>query len=177
MAPYEALYGRKWRSSVHWNEVVKNKVIGSEVLQEIKDQVLVIRDRMKTVKVTKFGIKGKLCPRYVGSYKILEKVGAITYYLDLPTEFYGIHNVIHVSSLKNGFRVKTTTIMDLESTPLQPNLTYEEKAVQIIYYKEKKLHNCKISLVKVLWQNHNIKEATWEKEVDMKAKYPYLFGS
>ncbi|XP_042974631.1 uncharacterized protein LOC122306264 [Carya illinoinensis] len=100
--------------------------------------------------VSHFAVKSKLSPRYVGPYEIVEKVGVVAYCLELPTEFHGIHNVFYVSSLKKSFGNQTPMIVDPDSIPLQSNLTYEEKPMQIIDWKDKELWNCKIPLVKVL---------------------------
>ncbi|XP_040988927.1 uncharacterized protein LOC121236542 [Juglans microcarpa x Juglans regia] len=140
MAPYEALYGRKCRSPLYWDE------------------------------------KGKLNPRYVGPYEILEKVGAVAYRLELPTELQGIHNIFYVSSLKKSFKKQIPTVVDTRDISLQPNLTYKEVPIQIIDWKDKELRNHKILLVNILWRNHDVEEATWEKEADMRSKYPFLFG-
>ncbi|KAF5462798.1 hypothetical protein F2P56_018775 [Juglans regia] len=127
--------------------------------------------------VSRFRVKGKLSLRYVGLYEIVEKVGAVAYRLELPTEFQEIHNVFHVSSLKKSFGNQTQVVVDPDSIHSQSNLTYDEKLIQIIDWKDKELWNRKIPLVKLLWQNHNVQEVTWEKEVDMRAKYPQLFDT
>ncbi|KAF5459674.1 hypothetical protein F2P56_019601 [Juglans regia] len=123
-----------------------------------------------------FAKKGKLSPRCVGPYEILEKVGTVAYRLELPTEFQGIHNIFHVSSLKKSFEKQIPTVVDTRDISLQPNLTYEEVLIQITDWKDKELRNRKIPLVKVLWRNHDVEEAAWEIEADMRSKYPYLFG-
>ncbi|XP_041004082.1 uncharacterized protein LOC121249436 [Juglans microcarpa x Juglans regia] len=110
--------------------------------------------------VFRFGKKGKLSPRYVDSYEILEKVGVVAYRLDLPANFQGIHNVFHVSSLKKSFEKQIPAVVDMRDISLQPDLTYEEVPIQIMDWKDKELRNQKIPLVKVLWQNHDIEEAT-----------------
>lgn len=92
----------------------------------------------------------------MGLYKIMEKMRGVAYCLDLPTELSGIHNVLHLSSLRKSFGDHTLAVVDPDSIPLQLNLIYEEKLVQIINWKEKELHNGKILLVKVLWWNHNV---------------------
>ena len=101
--------------------------------------------------VSRLGVKNKLSPRYVGPYEIVEKVRVVAYRLELPTEFHRIHNVFHMSSLKKSFGNQTPMIVDPDSIPLQPNLTYEEKPMQILDWKDKELRNRKIPLVKVLW--------------------------
>ena len=59
---------------------------------------------------------------------------------------------------------------------MQPDLTYVEKPVRIIDKKEQVLQNKVIKLVRVLWQNHNVEESTWELESAMLEKYPHLFS-
>ncbi|XP_042974761.1 uncharacterized protein LOC122306400 [Carya illinoinensis] len=103
---------------------------------------------------------------------MVEKIRAVAYHLELLIEFHEIHNVFHVSSLKKSFGNQTLAVVDPNSIPLQFRLTYEEKPLQIIDWKEEELQNCRIPLVKVLWQNHNVQEATRKKEVDMQAKNP-----
>ncbi|XP_040987688.1 uncharacterized protein LOC121235409 [Juglans microcarpa x Juglans regia] len=99
--------------------------------------------------VFRFGKKGKLSPRYVGPYEILERVEAVAHRLDLPAEFQGIHNVFHVSFLKKRFEKHIPTIVDTRDISLQPDQTYEEIPIQIINWKDKEFRNRKIPLVKV----------------------------
>ncbi|KAL5572182.1 hypothetical protein UlMin_021779 [Ulmus minor] len=82
--------------------------------------------------IIRFGKRGKLNPRYIGPYEILERVG-------------------------------------------KEDLSLQEKPVQILDFKVKTLRNKDIPLVKVLWQNQLVEEATWERESDMRASYPELF--
>ena len=65
----------------------------------------------------------------------------------------------------------------LESEPIEvrEDLTNEEQPVQILVRKDKALRNKVIPLVKVLWRNHKVEEATWEREDEMRIKYPHLF--
>ena len=65
----------------------------------------------------------------------------------------------------------------IEHEPIQvhEDLFYEEKPIQILAREEKVLRNKTIPLVKVLWWNHQIEEATWECEEDIREKYPELF--
>lgn len=68
-------------------------------------------------------------------------------------------------------------VLEYEPINVRKDLSYEEQPVQIIDRKDQVLRSRNISLVKVLWSNHTIQEATWEKEEDMKEKYPYLFSN
>ena len=58
---------------------------------------------------------------------------------------------------------------------VQMDLSYEEQPVQILAREDKVLRNKVIPLVKVLWKNHNVEKATWEREEDMRNSYPHLF--
>ena len=68
-------------------------------------------------------------------------------------------------------------VLEYELINVREDLSYEEQPVQILDRKDQVLRSRTISLVKVLWRNHTIQEATWEKEEDMKEKYPYLFSN
>ncbi|GJR86404.1 putative reverse transcriptase domain-containing protein [Tanacetum coccineum] len=130
-APFEALYGRKCRSPVLWAEIGEGSLIGSELVQETTDKVVVIKKKLKAARdrqksyadnrrkllefevrdrvmlkvspwkgVVRFGKKGKLAPRYVGLFEILERIGPVAYRLRLPEEWNGVHDTFHVSTLK-----------------------------------------------------------------------------
>ena len=131
MAPYEALYERKCRTPLFWTELREKKIIGLVLIQETKEKVKIIRERLKVAtnrqksyvdmrkkdiryeinekvffkvspwkKVIRFGKKGKLSPRFIGPYEVIEKVGPVAYRLALPPELEKIHNVFHVSMLR-----------------------------------------------------------------------------
>ena len=68
-------------------------------------------------------------------------------------------------------------VLSYESLELTHDLAYEEKPVQILDQKKKELRTKKIRFVKVLWRNHSLEEATWEREEEMQSKYPELFGT
>jgi hypothetical protein len=75
--------------------------------------------------VTRFGVKGKLAPRYIGPFPILEQCGPVAYRLQLPKTLSAVHNVFHVSQLKKCLRVPDRTI-DVTDVALEPDLTYSE---------------------------------------------------
>ncbi|GJR74071.1 putative reverse transcriptase domain-containing protein [Tanacetum coccineum] len=99
-APFEALYGRKCRSPILWAEIGDSRLIGTELVQETTDKVVVIKHRLKAARDLRFGKKGKLAPRFVGPFKIFERIGSVAYRLELPEELGGLHNTSHVSNLK-----------------------------------------------------------------------------
>ncbi|KAL5556113.1 hypothetical protein UlMin_038349 [Ulmus minor] len=124
--------------------------------------------------VMRFGKKGKLSPRFIGPFEILERIGKVAYKLALPPELSSVHNVFHVSMLKK-YVSDPSHVLEHEPIQVNEDLTYEEKPVQILDRKDKTLRNKVIPLVKVLWRNHKIEEATWEREDDMRISYPELF--
>ena len=206
MAPYEALYGRKCRTPLCWTELSEKKVIGPDLIQETEEKVKIIRERLKIAndrqksyadmkrkdiryeigekvflkvspwkKVIRFGKNGKLSPRFIGPYEVIEKVGPVAYRLALPPELEKIHSVFHVSMLRR-YRSDPSYVVSSETIELRPDLTYEEKPVEILAREVKELQNKKIPLVKVLWRNHKTEEATWESEETMRHQYPQLFN-
>ena len=124
--------------------------------------------------ITRFGKRGKLNPRYVGLYEIVERIGPLAYRLELPQVMANVHDVFQVSML---WRCVTDGIFIPEPKPLQirEDLTYLEHPVQILDRKDQVLRNKMISLVMVLWRNHSVEEATWEQEDEIREKCPHLF--
>ncbi|KAL5538314.1 hypothetical protein UlMin_043119 [Ulmus minor] len=162
MAPYEALYGRKCRSPVHWYETGESAVITPDFVEDTTEAVKKIQARIETAqRVIRFGKRGKLNPRFIGPYEVLEHVGKVAYRLALPPNLASVHNVFHVSMLKK-YVPDTSHVLEQEPIELHEDLTYEEKPVQILDRKTKTLRNKEIPLVKVLWRNQKMEEATWE---------------
>ena len=201
MTPYEALYGRKCRTPMCWTKLSEKKVIGPNLIQEIEENVQMIKeilkvsvDRQKSYadlkrkdiqyeisekvflkvspwkKVMRFGRKGKLSPRFIGPYEVIEKVGSVAYRLALPPELENIHNVFHVSMLRR-YRSDPLHVVSSEIIELRPDLTYEEELVEILTREVKELRNKRIPLVKVLWKNHKTEEGKWEREETMRQQY------
>jgi hypothetical protein len=92
----------------------------------------------------------------------------------MPPNLVVIHDVFHVSQLQKCIHYPSQVI-NHEPLDIQPNLTYEEFPVQILDRKEQQLRTKTIPLVKVLWRNHGVEEASWELEQQMRDKYPHWF--
>ncbi|KAL4282512.1 hypothetical protein GQ457_16G022250 [Hibiscus cannabinus] len=175
MAPFEALYGRRCRTPLCWSKLESLcRYEKKRIRHEVGDRVFLKVSAWK--KVLRFGKKGKLSPRYIDPFEVLEKVRTVAYRLAHPSEFDKIHNVFHVSMLKK-YRSDSSHVLEPEDVELNPDLSYEEEPVMILDSEVKRLRNKNFSLVKVLWRNHNVEEATWEPEETMKEQYPYLFNS
>jgi hypothetical protein len=86
--------------------------------------------------VSRFGVKGKLAPRYIGPFPILEKCGLVAYRVQLPESLSAVHNVFHVSQLKKCLRIPDRT-MDVVDVTLEPDLTYSEHPIRILDQKDR----------------------------------------
>jgi hypothetical protein len=205
MAPYEALYGHKCRTPLYWDEVGEKHLNGSDMIQDVKDKVSIIRERMLIAQsrhksyvdkhrrqlefnvgelvylkvspmkgIMRFNKKGKLSPRFVGPFEIKEVVGPLAYKVELPPTLSGIHNIFDVSTPRKHVH-DPLHVLDFEPLQVQDDLRYEELSVQILDRKEQQLRTKTIPLVKVLWRNRDVEEASWELENDIRNKYPHLF--
>ena len=124
--------------------------------------------------VHRFGVNGKLAPRYIGPYRISEQRGLVAYHLELPIRLSMTHDVFHVSQLKKCVRVPEEIVED-PNLEIESDLTYEEKPIKILDQKTRDIHTKSITFYKVQWNHHTEKEATWEQEEFLKDKYPELF--
>ena len=109
--------------------------------------------------MVRFGKRGKLSPRYIGPFVIVERIGPVAYRLDLPKELSRVHNVFHISMLRK-YISDPSHVLEALDIELRDDLSYEERPVQILGREEIELRNKTISLVKVLWRNHLVQEAT-----------------
>ncbi|XP_077237408.1 uncharacterized protein LOC143879108 [Tasmannia lanceolata] len=122
----------------------------------------------------RFGVRGKLNPRFVGPYEILENIGKVAYRLALPPSLSGVHNVFHVSLLRK-YISDPNHVIELEPLNLREDLSFEEQHIRIVDRKDQVLRRRTIPCVKVQWRNHSEREATLELEEKMKSKYLFLF--
>ena len=205
MSPFQALYGRPCRTPLCWDESSEAVIIGPEYLEQVQAEVQQIRKNMKAAQdrqksyaderrrdlefavddqvflrvspmrgVFRFGQKGKLSPKYVGPYRFVERVGPVAYRLALPADLGRVHNVFHVSQLKK-YMPHPSHVLQPETISIEPTLRYSEAPQRILDTKTRDTRHKSVRLVKVLWSNHDVEEATWELEEDMRVKYPSLF--
>ncbi|KAA0040403.1 pol protein [Cucumis melo var. makuwa] len=116
--------------------------------------------------VLQFERRGKLSPHFVGPFEILERIGPVAYRLALPPSLSTVHDVFHVSMLRK-YVPDPSHVVDYEPLEIKENLSYTEQPVEVLAREVKTLRNKEIPLVKVLWRNHGVEEATWEREDDM----------
>ncbi|GKB28166.1 putative reverse transcriptase domain-containing protein [Tanacetum coccineum] len=165
-SPFKALYERKCRSPVIWEEVGESQLIRPEIVQETTENIIQIKERLKTArdhhksyvdkrrKPLEFKVggmvllKGKLAPRYVGPFEIVERVGPVAYRLSLPQELSCIHDTFHVSNLKKCL-ANTDLHVPLEEIKIDEQLYFIEEPIEIVDREVKKLKRSWIPIVKV----------------------------
>ncbi|GKF71068.1 hypothetical protein Tco_0207182, partial [Tanacetum coccineum] len=118
--------------------------------------------------VVRFRKKGKLAPRFVGPFEIIEKVGPVSYRLDLPEELNGVHDTFHMSNLKKCLADLTLKVPLDDEIRVDAKLNFVEEPVEILEREFKKLKHSRISIVKVWWNSKRGTEFTWEREDQMK---------
>nr|GEY93227.1 putative reverse transcriptase domain-containing protein [Tanacetum cinerariifolium] len=206
-APFEALYGRRCRTPIAWTEVGEGKLLGPEIVQETTDKIIQIKERLKVARdrqksyannrqnplefsvgdkvllkvsprkgVVRFGKRSKLSSRYVRPFEIVERVGPVAYRLRLPQELVGFHDTFYVSNLKKCL-ADVNLHVPLEEVKVDDKLHFVEEPIEILDRRVKKLKRRWIPIVKVRWHSRRGIEFSWEREDEMKRKYPHLFAS
>ncbi|KAI3808710.1 hypothetical protein L1987_24668 [Smallanthus sonchifolius] len=186
-------------------EVGDNRLTGPEIIQETTDNIFKIRDRLRAARdrqksyadnrrkplefqigdkvllkvspwngVIRFGKRSKLNPRYIGPYEIVDRIGPVAYKLKLSQELSVIHDTFHVSNLKKCL-ADASLVIPPEEVRIDKKLHFIEEPVEILDREIKALKHSRIPIVKVRWNSKRGPEFTWEREDQMKQKYPHLF--
>ncbi|GJY34637.1 putative reverse transcriptase domain-containing protein [Tanacetum coccineum] len=124
--------------------------------------------------VIRFGKRTKLNLCYIGPFQIIERIGPVTYRLELPQELSRVHNVFHVCNLKKCLS-DDTLVIPLEEIQLDDKLNFVEEPVEIMDCAVKQLKRSRIPIIKVRWNAHRGPEYTWEREDQFREKYSHLF--
>ncbi|GJU37303.1 putative nucleotidyltransferase, ribonuclease H [Tanacetum coccineum] len=206
-APFKALYGQKCRSPVFWAEVGDVQLTGPEIIHETTEKIVQIRQRLQAARdrqrsyanirrkplefqvrdrvmlkvsprkgIIRFGKRGKLNPRYIRPFKILKRIGPVAYKLELPEELSNVHNTFHVSNLKKCLSDESLVI-PMKELRLDDKLNFVEEPMEIMDQEVKQLKQTLIPIVKVRWNSKRGPEFTWEREDQIRAKYPHLFSN
>jgi hypothetical protein len=127
--------------------------------------------------VQRFGVKGKLAPRYIGPYEITEICGPVAYRILLPDRLSAVHNVFHVSQLKKCVRAPATEIIEEANAWIESDLSLVEHPMRVLDQKERKTRRQVVKMYKIQWSHHTVEEATWETEHYLNTKYPGFLQS
>nr|GEU66197.1 putative reverse transcriptase domain-containing protein [Tanacetum cinerariifolium] len=178
-APFEALYVESVVHLFAGPKLEKLNTLKSYANLKRKPMEFQIRDRvMLKVSpwkgVVRFGKRGKLNPRYVGPFKVLDKVGTVPYKLELPQELSRVHNTFYVSNLKK-CHANEPLAVPLDGLHFDDKLYFMEEPVKIVDREVKRLKTSRIPLVKVRWNSMRGPKFTWEREDQFRKKYSHLF--
>ena len=201
LAPYEALYGRRCKSPLCWDDPADTFGTIPEMVQSTVDCVGQIREHMRAAQdrqqkyadrrrveivfevgqhvwlrvsptrgVRRFGVKGKLSPRFVGPFPILDRVGETAYRLALPPSLAGVHDVFHVSQLRR-YIPHESHKLDYSDLHIEPDHTFVEHPIRVLDRWVKRLRQREVPLVLIQWSMRGPEEATWETEASMRESY------
>ena len=124
--------------------------------------------------VVRFGKRGKLSPRFIGPFEILEMIGTVAYRLALSPSMTGVHEVFHVSMLRN-YTLDPAHVVDWGHIEVDTDGTFKEGPACNVDSRDQ-VSRCKtVRLVRVLWRHYGVEESTWECEDTMQTTYPFLF--
>ncbi|GJU52656.1 putative reverse transcriptase domain-containing protein [Tanacetum coccineum] len=193
------------RSPVCWAKVGYVQLTGPEIIHETTEKIVQIQQRLQATRdrqrsyanvrrkplefqvedhvmlkvssrkgVIRFGKRGKLNPRYIGPFKILKRAGLVAYTLELPEELSKVHSTFHVSNLKKCLSGESLVI-PMKELRLDDKLKFVEELVEIMDREVYQLRKSRIPIVKVRWNSKRGPEFMWEREDQIRAKYPHLF--
>jgi hypothetical protein len=184
MAPFEALYGRKCRTPLFWNQTGESQLFGPDSIREAEKQVEIIRENLKATQsrqksyvdprrevvlevgdyaylrvspirgLRRFNVGRKLLPHFIGPFKIVERRGEVAYQMELPAQLSGVHDVFHVSQLKKCPSEVRIEPVLLEDIEMGKDLTSNEYPVKILDTSERVTRRKIIRMCKVQWSHH-----------------------
>jgi hypothetical protein len=144
-----------------------------ELSFEVRDFVYLKVSPMRGLR--HFKVRGKLAPRFIGPFKILEKRGEVAYQLELLSQLSDVHDIFHLSQLKKYLHVPEEQL-PMEDMDAKEDLYYQEYPIMISETSERVTQNKKIRMCKVQWSHHTEEEATWEREEELKVEFPSFFS-
>jgi hypothetical protein len=122
--------------------------------------------------VQRFGVKGKLAPRYIGPCEVIEACGPAAYRIQLPERFSAVHNLFHVTQLKKGMPVPKNEVITEANAWIKPEFSLIEHLLRVLDQKERKTRRQTVRMYKIQWSHNTQEEATWETEDYLNTKYP-----
>ncbi|GJU07351.1 putative reverse transcriptase domain-containing protein [Tanacetum coccineum] len=158
-APFERSYANVRRKPLEFQ-------VGDHVMLKVSPSKGVIR----------FKKRGKINPRYIRPFKILERISPVVYKLQFPEELSNVHSTFHVSNLKKCLS-NESLVNPMRELRLDDKLNFVEEPVEIMDREVKKLKQSRIPIVKVRWNSKRGPKFTWECEDQIRAKYPHLFSN
>ncbi|GJT26804.1 putative reverse transcriptase domain-containing protein [Tanacetum coccineum] len=161
VAPFEVLYGRKCRSPVCWAEVGDVQLTGPEIIHEITEKIVQIRQCLQAAR---------------DRQRSYANIGRKPLEFQVGDRVINVHNTFHVSNLKKCLSDESLVI-PMKELRLDDKLNFVEEPVDIMDREFKKLKQSRIPIVKVRWSSKRGPKFTWECEDQIRAKYPHLFSN
>nr|ABF96299.1 retrotransposon protein, putative, Ty3-gypsy subclass, expressed [Oryza sativa Japonica Group] len=207
MAPYEALYGRKCRTPLLWDQTGERQVFGTDILREAEEKVKVIQERLRVAQSRHKSYadnRRRDLSFEEGDYVYLRVTplrGVHRFHTKgkLAPRFVGPYKIVSrrgevayqlelpqsLAGVHNVFHVSQlkkclrvpTEEANIEQIEVQEDLTSVEKPIRILETNERRTRNRVIRFCKVQWSNHSEEESTWEREDELKSAHPHLFAS
>jgi len=205
MPPFEALYGRKCRSPICWEEVGDRRLLGPDMVQETTEKIRTIRKRMRAAQSRQkaYADQRRRPLEFTEGDKVFLKISPMKGVVrigkrsKLGPRYVGPFEVLErigplayrlalppeMEKVHNVFHVSQLRkyipdpnhVLKYSPLQIQEDLSYAVEPVQILDRKEKQLRNKVIPLVKVLWRSQKLEEITWEPEEEMQRSHPQLF--
>nr|GEX99670.1 putative nucleotidyltransferase, ribonuclease H [Tanacetum cinerariifolium] len=179
-APFETLYGRKCRAPNCWDQVGERVIEGPEMVEVTNEKVAVAKEKLKEARTRitctwsqTLGIKGKLSPRFIRPFEILDRVGEVSYHLVLHLQLSHVHNVFHVSLLR-GYKYHPLHVISYPLNQIRADLSYVKEPEAILDRQDRVMRKNTIPFFKILWRNHSEREATWETKESIRTSYPHF---
>ncbi|KAL1190115.1 hypothetical protein V5N11_015536 [Cardamine amara subsp. amara] len=181
MSPFEASYGRPCCTPVCWTQVGERSILGRDFVQDTTERIKVVKAKMKESQDRQKGYADQhhrdleLSPRYIGPYKILERIGPVAYKLEFPPVMFAFHKVFHVSMLKKCITSRDTVLPSVPSE-LHANMSIAGRPVKVIGKKKKVVKKKSIIMLNMVWDREEEEEVTWEPEEVIKVHFKKWFG-
>ncbi|GKC27691.1 hypothetical protein Tco_1034985 [Tanacetum coccineum] len=131
-----------------------------KIIHETTEKIVQIRQRLQAARDRQ---RRKLNPRYIGPFKILERIGPVAYKLELPEELSNVYSTFHISNLKKCL-FDESLVIPMKELRLDDKLNFVEEPVEIMDREAKQLKQRHIPIVKVRWNSKRGLEFTWERE-------------
>jgi hypothetical protein len=121
--------------------------------------------------VQRLGVKGKLAPRYIGSYEVIKVCGPVAHRIQLPEQFSTVHNVFHMTQLKKGMPVPEREVITEANALIESDFSLIKHPMRVLDRKERKTRRQIVRMYKIQWSHHTEEEATWEMKEYLNTKY------
>ncbi|GJZ00733.1 putative reverse transcriptase domain-containing protein [Tanacetum coccineum] len=163
-----------------WAEVGDVQLMGPEIIHKTTEKIVQIRQRLQATRDRQrsyANIRWKPLEFQVGDYVMLKvSPQKVAYKLKLPEELSNVHSTFHISNIKKCISDESLVI-PMKELYLDDKLNFVEEPVEIMDQEVKQLKQSCILIVKVRWNSMRGPEFTWEREDQIRVKYPHLFSN